>query len=131
MGTQTHMAQIVPLNDVGDEVNPDQFRKVYIRLHEKGNSNSNGARRCTKILSMIKWIRTSRLSMKTCLSFRTSLVVKRRGVSRASSSFFLRVTKKNNKSLAAMIDTTWSRRVPREQKMLKELPPRVTYHAVY
>jgi len=43
-------------------------RKVDIRLPEKGNSNSHGARPVHFIISMIKWIRTSRLSIKNSLS---------------------------------------------------------------
>ena len=37
-------------------------RKVDVRLPGKGNSNSYGARPVHQIISMIKWIRTSRLS---------------------------------------------------------------------
>ena len=41
----------------------------YVRLPGKGNSNSHGAQgRSTKIISMIKWIRTSKLSIKNSLS---------------------------------------------------------------
>ena len=40
---------------------------VDIRLHGKGNSNSHGAGRSTKIIYMIQWIRTSRLPMKISL----------------------------------------------------------------
>ena len=36
------------------------FRKVDIRLHEKRNSNSHGARPVSQIISMIKWIRISK-----------------------------------------------------------------------
>ena len=43
-------------------------RKVDIRLPGKGNSNSHGARPVHQIISMIKWIRTSRLSIKHSLS---------------------------------------------------------------
>ena len=38
--------------------------KVDVRLPGKGNSNSHGARPVHQIISMIKWIRTSRLSIK-------------------------------------------------------------------
>jgi len=44
-----------------------QAGKVDIRLHGKGNSNSHGARPVHQIISMIKWIRTSRLSIKSSL----------------------------------------------------------------
>ena len=40
------------------------YRKVDIRLPGKGNSNAYGARPVHQIISMIEWIRTSRLSMQ-------------------------------------------------------------------
>ena len=40
--------------------------KVDIRLPGKGNSNSHGARPVHQIISMIKWNRTGRLSIKHC-----------------------------------------------------------------
>ena len=43
-------------------------RKVDIRLPGKGDSISHGARPVHQIISMIKWIRTSRLSIKNSLS---------------------------------------------------------------
>ena len=43
-------------------------RKVDVRLPGKGNSNSHGARPVHLIITMIKWIRTSRLSVKNSLS---------------------------------------------------------------
>jgi len=43
-------------------------RKVDIRLPGKGNSNSHGARPVHSIITMIKWTRTSRLSIKNSLS---------------------------------------------------------------
>ena len=42
-------------------------RKVDARLHGKGNSNSHGARLIHLIITMMKWIRTSRLSIKKFL----------------------------------------------------------------
>ena len=42
--------------------------KVDVRLPGKGNSNSHGARPVHLIITMIEWIRTSRLSIKTYLS---------------------------------------------------------------
>jgi len=42
-------------------------RKVDVRLHGKENSNSHGARPVHLIIAMIKWIRTSRLSIKNSL----------------------------------------------------------------
>ena len=47
-----------------------RFRKVDVRLPGKGNSNSHGARPVHLIISMIKWTRTSRLSIKNSLSER-------------------------------------------------------------
>ena len=43
-------------------------RKVDVRLPGKRNSNSHGARPIHLIITMIKWIRTSRLSIKNSLS---------------------------------------------------------------
>ena len=43
----------------------ERTRKVDIRLPGKGNSNSHGARPVHLIISMMKWIRTSRLSIKS------------------------------------------------------------------
>ena len=43
------------------------IRKVDVRLPGKGNSNSHGARPVHLIITMIKWIRTSRLSIKNSL----------------------------------------------------------------
>ena len=42
-------------------------RKVDVRLPGKGNSNSHGARPIHQIITMIWWIRTSRLSIKNSL----------------------------------------------------------------
>ena len=47
-------------------------RKVDARLPGKGNSNSHGARPVRLIITVIKWIRTSRLSIKNSLSLATS-----------------------------------------------------------
>ena len=44
------------------------FRKVDVRLPGKANSNSHGARPVHLIITMIKRIRTSRLSIKISLS---------------------------------------------------------------
>ena len=43
-------------------------RKIDIRLPGKGNSNPHGARPVHLIITMIKWIQTSRLSIKNSLS---------------------------------------------------------------
>ena len=42
-------------------------RKVDVRLPGKGNSNSHGARPVRLIITMIKWVRTGRLSIKNSL----------------------------------------------------------------
>ena len=42
-------------------------RKVNVRLPGKWNSNSQGARPVRLILTIIKWIRTNRLSIKNSL----------------------------------------------------------------
>jgi len=44
-------------------------RKVDARLPGKGNSNSHGARPVHLIITMVKWIRTSWLTIKDSLSF--------------------------------------------------------------
>ena len=43
-------------------------RKVDIRLPGKGNLNSHGAKPVHLIITMMKWIRTSSLSIKNSLS---------------------------------------------------------------
>jgi hypothetical protein len=43
-------------------------RKVNVRLPGEGNSNSHSAMPVYQIISMMKWIRTSRLSRKNSLS---------------------------------------------------------------
>ena len=48
-------------------------RKVDVKLPGKGNSNSHGARPVHLIITMIKWIRTSRLSSNNSLSVRLRL----------------------------------------------------------
>ena len=48
-------------------------RKVDARLPGKGNSNSHGARPVHLIFTMIKWIRTSRLSIKNSLVWAQAL----------------------------------------------------------
>ena len=45
-------------------------RKVDVRLPGKGNSNTHGARPVHLIITMIKWIRISRLSINNSLSSR-------------------------------------------------------------
>ena len=44
------------------------IRKVDVRLPGKGDSNPHGVRPVHLIITMIKWIRTSRLSIKNSLS---------------------------------------------------------------
>ena len=51
--------------------NPHLRRKVDVRLPGKGNSNSHGARPVHLIITMIKWIRTSRLSIKNSTPWAT------------------------------------------------------------
>ena len=52
----------------GDGYLQESPRKVDVRLPEKGNSNFRGARPVHLIISMTKWIRNSRLSIKNSLS---------------------------------------------------------------
>jgi len=55
------------------------YRKVDVRLPGKGDSNSHGARLDHLIITMIKWIRTSRLSIKNSLSGVGAVLVHRPG----------------------------------------------------
>ena len=48
-------------------------RKVDVRLPGKGDSNCHGARPVHRIITMIHWIRTRRLSIKNSLSLPFSL----------------------------------------------------------
>ena len=50
------------------DIGAESSRKVDVRLPGKGISNSHGARPVHLIITMIKWIRTSRLSIKKSLS---------------------------------------------------------------
>ena len=56
-----HLTRTIPEYDEG-------LRELDVRLPAKGNSNSNGARLVHLITTMIKWTRTSRLSIKNALS---------------------------------------------------------------
>jgi len=70
-------ASCVPFSSgsAGAKLNTHAFasasRKVDIRLPGKRNSNSHGARPVYLIIKMIKWFRTSRLSIKNSLSLNT------------------------------------------------------------
>ena len=46
-------------------------RKVDVRLPGKGNSNAHGARPVHQIIWMVKWIRTSRMAIRTLSLFMT------------------------------------------------------------
>ena len=48
-------------------------RKVDVRLPVKGNSSTHGARPVHQIIAMIRWIRTSRLSIKNSVSLSSSI----------------------------------------------------------
>jgi len=54
-----------------EEAHDEHFltRKVDVGLPEKGNSNSHGARPVHLIITTIKWIRTSRLSIKNSVLY--------------------------------------------------------------
>ena len=49
-------------------INSISNRKVDVRLPGKGNSSSHGARPVRLIITTIKWIWTSKLSIENCLS---------------------------------------------------------------
>ena len=58
------------------KVNPAHVKtswKLDVRLPGIVNSKSHGARPVHQIIAMIKWIRTSRFSMKNSLSLKTTL----------------------------------------------------------
>ena len=59
---------------------------MNVRLPGKGNSNSHGARPVHLIITMIKWIRTIRLSIKNSLSEEGGELCKRCGVPVLSAS---------------------------------------------
>ena len=63
-------------------------RKVDARLPGNRNSNTRGARPVHQIITMIKWIRTSRLSIKNAPGARG----RRGGVSRGAASWAPRTT---------------------------------------
>ena len=65
-------------------IRTDPTRKVDVRLPGKGNSNSHCARPVHLIITMIKWIRTSSLSINNSLS-RTDLAKNRFAVPSESS----------------------------------------------
>ena len=56
-----------------------QPRKVDVKLPGKGKSNSHGARPVHVIITMMEWIRTSRLSKKSSVSLYIQRVVKQHG----------------------------------------------------
>jgi len=58
------------LQEISDRVRESvehSTRNVDVKLPGKGNSNSHSARPVHLIIKMIKWIRTSRLSIKDSL----------------------------------------------------------------
>ena len=69
---------------------PPASRKVAIWLPGKENSNSHGARPVHQIISMIKWIRTSRFSLKNSLS--TTCFGVLRTASKPQTSYMVRAT---------------------------------------
>jgi hypothetical protein len=61
-------------------------RKVDIRLPGKGNSRSHRARPVHQIMSMMKWIQSSRLSIKNSLSGGGRCSLRRRSRRRGSTT---------------------------------------------
>ena len=59
----------------GERCADDRRRPPDVRLPGKGNSNSRGARPVHLIITMIKWIRTSRLSIKNSLWWQVASAV--------------------------------------------------------
>ena len=70
LGSSSSNLMSIPSAESGGEAENwwSLSRKVDIRLPGKGNSNSHGARPVHLIITMIKWIRTGRLSKKNSLS---------------------------------------------------------------
>ena len=69
MGLETCLREARNLPERGaEELLATRTRKVDIKLPEKGDSNSYGARPVHQIISTIKWIQTSRLPIKNSLS---------------------------------------------------------------
>ena len=60
--------------------------KVDVRLPGKGNSNSHSARPVHLIITMMKWIRTSRLPIKNLLSLAWQVIERLRAARSLSSS---------------------------------------------
>jgi len=75
VGAEVLKALVVPPLLPLLQVHPHLCRKVDVRLPGKGNSNPHGARPVHLIITMIKWIRTSRLSIKNSLTVLKALVV--------------------------------------------------------
>ena len=84
--------------------------------------------RSTKIISIIKWIRTSRLSIKDSLSQEDAPV-------EAAVSAYLEAVSRVPDELEVreprLYGGSFMGGVPREQKMLKGDLPRVIYHRAY
>ena len=78
-GTSPHQTSSLALAApaLSDSNKRKSTRMVDVRLPGKWNSNSHGARPAHRIISMKKWIRTSRLSIKNFLYFCPSNVVAR------------------------------------------------------
>ena len=91
------------------------YRKVDIRLPGKENSNSHDAWPVHIITTMIKWIRTSRLSIRNSLSLTAFELIKRRirGFKRV-----VRIEEGSGRGTAGAEDA-------------QETLPRVAYHQVY
>ena len=64
--TRTPVIRVFTTFDVCDD--HERRRNLDLSLPEKGNSDTHGARLVHQIITMIKWIRTSRLSIENSLS---------------------------------------------------------------
>jgi len=74
LGTTAHFCRVVVLKLRAHLRTPRSFPEP---TPYNGNSNSHGARPIHQIISMIKWIRTSRLSVQNCLSLAHAAVFSR------------------------------------------------------
>jgi len=92
-------------------VSQDGTRKVDVRLPGKGDSNSHGARPVHLIITMIKWTRTTRLSIKKPFSRRMVRTRGRRGRGRGRGKMTWASQRR-----APTPKTGWCSRTPRRPR---------------
>jgi len=80
-------------------------RKVDVRLPEKGNSNSHGARPVHLIITMIKWTRTSRLAM-VVVAFLAVSALREHIIAQVFFFFFITLVTGPRRSLSLKLSDT-------------------------